>query len=162
MKPDMTDKMQEAAGTAGTAAYNKNMKEEGATAEASRSPAPGAGERAVVLREREYNEDARAMSKQTTSAEADPAPRGAGSGEEAVATRSRNYNESVPGAFPPLISPTPEQQQTMDAEVAEENAARLKAQEDEAKKPVLHPHASVERPILDKTKTDPPKTEAKK
>jgi hypothetical protein len=39
--------------------------------------------------------------------------RGAGTGEEAVITRERNYDETVPGAFPAVVSPTREQKAMM-------------------------------------------------
>jgi hypothetical protein len=48
------------------------------------------------------------------------ATRGAGTGENAVLTRDRQYNETVPGAFPANISPSPEVQKEIRAAHAAE------------------------------------------
>lgn len=81
--------------------------------------------------------------------ERDTSTRGAGSGENAVLTRDRNYNETVPGAFPALISPNPQQAKTIRETQAAEDAERVAREEEAA--PALVPHSSIERPRANDT-----------
>lgn len=107
------------------------------------------GEKAVQTRSQEPQpgkaEDVINRIRTEESQQKETAQRGAGSGEEAVLTRSRNYNETVPGAFPAVVSPTPEQSAEIQAAQDLEDAAKIEAAS--VPVPAAVPHSSVEKPI---------------